>query len=302
LYDQQTTKTDVVSVQPSRVQGGTDLRTKLVIAGVLLAGIIGLAGTCRIQNVSLTKIGSHDVYAGEIKNDSGVNILGHNVIVAFLNSSNTVVDTQTVEPCLRSLQNGATDFFSATSDQPAADTSVGLARIKFDSAFKVGTAATGDVSLSGITTVRENDTDLVVAGTVKNLDSTELTDVVACIVVYSDADKVVLVEKDDTSLSDLSHNESDTFHITVTVPDSTSIVDHVDVWVDGLSDGVAIVPESSTGHNVTVRSATDTPTATRTPTLTPTPTPTSTATPTATSTPTPTATETPAPTATETPT
>jgi hypothetical protein len=280
------------------------LKKKLVIAGLLLAGILGFAGTCTIKNVSLTKIGSHDVFAGEIHNDSGVNILGHHILVAFLDSNGAVVDTQTVEPCLRSLPNGAADFFSATSDQPAADTSVGLARINFDSTFKVGTAATGDVSITNLTVARKDDTSLVVAGTVKNLDSTELTDVVACIVVYTDAGKVVVVDKDDTGINDLVHNASDTFHVTVTVPDSTSIVDHVDVWVDGLQDGVAILPESDLDNSVTVCNATHTATptgsATPTPTSTNTPVPTPTdAAPTATFTATPT--NTTAPTSTKTP-
>lgn len=240
------------------------MKKKLLIAGLLLAGIIGFAGTCTIQNVSLTKIGSNDTFAGEIHNDSGANILGHTVLVAFLDSNGTVLETKNAPLCLRSLQNGAVDYFSVKSSKPSADTTVGLARLSFDSTFKVGSVDTGSVTITGVTAVRKNDTDLIVKGTVKNTDSTKLEAPNACIVLYDNNDKVIVVGLDD-SLSDLALNASDTFSLTVTVPDSTSLVNHVNIYVDGEHGGVPVAPESKTGVNVTVCGATAVP-ATNTPT------------------------------------
>ncbi len=260
------------------------MKKKLLIAGLLLAGIIGFAGTCTIQNVSLTKIGSNDTFAGEIHNDSGANILGHTVLVAFLDSNGTVLETKNAPLCLRSLQNGAVDYFSVKSSKPSADTTVGLARLSFDSTFKVGSVDTGSVTITGVTAVRKNDTDLIVKGTVKNTDSTKLEAPNACIVLYDNNDKVIVVGLDD-SLSDLALNASDTFSLTVTVPDSTSLVNHVNIYVDGEHGGVPVAPESKTGVNVTVCGATSVPatnTATATGTLTNTPVATNTTAPTST--------------------
>ena len=105
---------------------------------------------------------------------------------------------------------------------------------------------------------RRDDTDLVVAGKVKNNDNTTLKDPTVCIVVYTDDDNVVIVGKDE-SLSNLDEDDTDTFSITLTVPDSTTTVDHVDVYVDGLVDDVPILPESDTNNSVDVCDATNTP-------------------------------------------
>lgn len=266
------------------------MRKKIVVAGLLLAGILGFAGTCTITHISLTKIGTHDTFAGEVHNDSGANILGHNVIVAFLDSGGSVVETKTVTPCLRSLQSGAVDYFSATSSASYADTSVGLARINFDSTFKVGTADSIDVTFSNVKAVR-NGTSLVVSGTIKNIDSTTLETPNVCIVVYDSNGDVIIVTIDDT-VNDLSQNETDTFSRTVTVPDSTSTVDHVDLHADGMHGSVPTTPQDKVDVSITnCANATDTPT----------PTPTGTATATLTATPTGTLTPSTTPVSTSTP-
>lgn len=269
------------------------MKKKLIVAGVLLAGIIGFAGTCRVQNVSLTKIGTHDTFAGALKNDSGANILGHRILVAFLDANGNVVESANAPQCLRTLQNGAVDYFSLQSTQPAADTSVGLARLNFDSAFKVGTADPIDVTISNVTAARTG-TTLTVAGTVKNNDSDKLEAPNVCVVVFDQDDNVIVVKLDE-EISDLAQNASDTFSTTITVPASTSLVDHVDVNVDGLHGDVPTKPQAKTSVNVTnCDNPTNTPTTTNTPVNTPTATP---VTPTATGTP-PAATNTPVATAT----
>ena len=234
------------------------LQKRFLAAGVLaIAGIAAFAGTCTFQHIALTTIGSNDVFAGELHNDSGANILQHNLLVAFVDSSNTLLDTQTVTPCLRTLPSGGVNYFSAKSSHTASETSTGLARVKFDSTFKVGTAAVGSGTITGLT-VGRGTTTLTVAGTFKNTDSTTLTAPNACAVVYNSSGNVIVVGLDET-MTDLAHNATDTFSITLTVPDSTATVDHVDVYVDGLQSGVPILPIKDTGNSVNL-----TPTATAT--------------------------------------
>ena len=118
---------------------------KLIAAAVFgLAGLAAFAGTCTITRISLVNTdGTHDTFGGQLDNSSGVNILQHNFLVSFLDSGNNVVETMTVAGCTRSIQDGTSGFFSATSSRPASETNVGLARIAFDSAFRVGDGRRG---------------------------------------------------------------------------------------------------------------------------------------------------------------
>jgi hypothetical protein len=272
-----------------------------------LAGLAAFAGTCVITRISLVKTdGTHKTFAGQLDNSSGVNILQHNFVVAFLDSGNNVVDTKTVEGCTRSIQDGKSGFFSATSSMPASDTSVGLARIAFDSTFKVGSVVIGDISISNVTVTRTG-TSLVVTGKIKNNASDKLVSPAACIVVR-DVDGNVLITGKDDSVSDLSQDATDTFSVTIKVPDDDT-AQTVDIWVDGLdgtSSGAPIAPESNldnavkcpsanTATNTPANTSTNTPAATSTGTITPTNTATATGTATNTATPsnTPVATSTP---------
>ena len=137
---------------------------------IAIFGLVGLAasafGSCTVIWISLLSTdGTHKTFAGELDNTSGVNILQHNFIVAFLDSGNNVVETKTVPGCLRSVQNNQSDYFSAVSTTAAAGISTGLARIAFDSTFKVGTTSAQDVTISALTANRI-DTVLTVKGTV----------------------------------------------------------------------------------------------------------------------------------------
>lgn len=241
------------------------LSKRFLTAGLVVAAIVAFAGTCTIQHISLTTIGTNDVFAGEVHNDSGVSILQHNVLVAFLDPSNNLLETKIVQPCLRTLPNGGANYFSAQSSYAASQTQTGLARVNFDSTFKVGTPAVGSGTITSLK-VSRNGTALTVSGTFKNLDSTTLTAPNACAVVYNSSGNVVVVGLDQT-LGDLAQNGSDTFSISLTVPDSTTTVDHVDVYVDGFKNNVPILPIADTGNAVVL--GTPTPTVSPTPVGTP---------------------------------
>jgi hypothetical protein len=227
---------------------------KFLVAAIFgLAGLAAFAGTCVVRNVALTSIDGKDVFAGELRNDSGVNILQHNFVVAFLDSSNNVVETKTVAGCLRSVQNGTSDFFSVKSTEPDSTTSTGLARIAFDSVFKVGATETGSVDFDDIVVARDGET-LTVTGKVTNRDGDKLVDPAVCIVVKDDGGHIVITKKDET-ITDLDEDENDTFSVEITVPDSTSTIDSVDIYVDGLdgsSSAAPIDPESDLDNSVTL--------------------------------------------------
>ena len=236
-----------------------------------LLGIVALAAiaaTCTIQNESLTKIGEHDTFGGELHNDSGVDILAHRIRVSFLNSNNAVVETRTIQGCLRSMQDGTANFFSVASALDSGETNIALARmanLEEDPGFKIGGTVQGNVEVSGVTVTRTG-TSIVITGTIKNVDGDALDDPAACVVVYNDDDRVVVVGRD--ALADLAVDASGNFEVTLTVPDNNDLVDHVNIWVDGLEGGTPTGPESSTGHGVTVvatATTTPTPAATNTP-------------------------------------
>ncbi len=277
---------------------------RLAIIAAATLGIAAVASAC-IQNAGFTRIGSHDVFAGEIQNDTSADILAHDVLVAFLDSDGDVVDTEEVESCLRSLQSGETDFFSVESEESYSDTTSAIGRVDSDS-LEFGDTADGDFELTDITVERDEDGEILrVDGTITNLDEEDLDDPAVCAVVYDDDGNVVVVAKDE-DIDDLAEDESATFSLEIDVPDSTSTVDHVDVWADGIEDDTPVDPVSEEDLDVAICEATATPTntatSTSTATGTPTDTPTATDTPIATDTPDPSATSTPTATATDTPT
>jgi hypothetical protein len=242
----------------------------LALALVAVAGVAAMAQTCIVSNEFFTEIDGHDSYGAELHNDSGVDILSHEFRVSFVNSNGAIVEFLPVDGCLRSLQDGAVDFYSATSSLPADRSTVALSRMaNFDEDpdFSIGAVDASDIAISNVSATRNGET-LTVTGTVTNNENDDLEEPAACAVVYNNDDRVVTTAKD-ASLVDLADTESDTFSLTIPVPDDSDLVDHVDIWVDGLNASIPVEPKSSEGHDVAI--GTVTPAPTNTPTATPTP-------------------------------
>ncbi len=230
---------------------------KFLVAAVFgLAGLAAFAGTCVFTHISIVPTdGTHMTFGGQVDNSSGANILQHNIVVAFLDFSNNLVETQTVSGCLRSIPNGQSDFFSATSANAASSITGAnaLARVAFDSAFKVGTTSPQNVSITNITAIRTTNATpatLTVAGRITNNASTTLVSPNVCIVVRTSAGNV-LITRTDENLSDTVSGNNRAFSDSITVPnDSTAST--VDIWVDGLdASGVPTTPQASLGRSVT---------------------------------------------------
>ena len=257
---------------------------KWLVLGLLgIPALAAFAATCTVTKVSLTAVDGKDVFAGQLNNDSGADLLQHRIIVAFLDSGNNVVETKTVEGCKRSLQSGETDYFSVQSSRPSSETNVGLARLALDSNLKAGETEDSDFSLLNVV-VRRDEAKLKVTGTIKNNDDDELEDPKACVVVLDEDDNIVVVAKT-ADLADLDEGDEVNFTLTVDVVDDEDILNSVHVFADGLEDGVPTDAEEDLNNEVTDCSdATSTPT--RTPTSTASATPTATGTPVNTNTPT----------------
>lgn len=202
-----------------------------------------------VTNTSLTDINGNAVFAGELHNESGVNILQYNMDVTFVGSGNNALGGSIVAPCLRTLPAGGTSYFSAQSSSGFSQVSAGRAWVNNDSWYRAGTPATGTGHITNLTVQRTN-TALAVFGAFQNLDSTTLAAPNACAVVFSSSGDVVVVGLDQ-SLSDLAQNGSDTFSIFFpVVPNDSNIVYRVNVYVDGLKNGVPILPVSSLNNPV----------------------------------------------------
>ena len=281
---------------------------KFLVGGLFaVVGLAAFAGTCTVSKVGFTTIGTHDTAAGQIDNNSGVNILQHKIKVAFLNDANSIIEIKTVNGCLRSLQDGTSDFYSVAADANQADTTHSLARLanfEEDTSFKIGTTTSADLTVT-TTNIARTGTSLTVTGTIKNNGANLITSTIACIVVRDTDGNVIIVGRDDVinDLATSGANQTQSFSVTLTVPSSSTTVKTVDVWVDGIDDSNSkiIKPQSNLGNTVkTCGTATATPSSTGTAiaTSTGTVTPANTAVPpTATTTP-PAATNTPAATST----
>lgn len=265
---------------------------KLAVLVLGIAGLTAFAGTCVVQNTNLTEIDGDKVLAGEIKNETDADFLTHKVLVAFLDEDNNLLQTKSVEGCLRSLQAGTTNFFAAVSTEDPDDVDKTLQRLDF-AGLKVGETVNGELNYSDIEVTR-NEESLVVTGTITNDDNDDLEDVRVCAVVRDEDGDVLTVQRDN-NLYDLDSDADADFSITVKVVDDEDDVATVDLWADAINideDDRVTTPQSDLDNDVDVCAApTNTPTSTNTPgagtaTATPvTPTATPTGTLTATSTP-----------------
>jgi hypothetical protein len=271
---------------------------------VLLFGIVALtafAGTCVVQKVKITDINGKGHYGAEMKNDSGADILNHKFKVAFLDDNGNVLETKSVDGCLRSLQNGAVDYFSAQSTKDADDVAVGLSRI--DGPLTFGLTGDGDIEITDVEATRNGDS-LVVTAKVKNTGNDDLEDVRICVIVRDEDGNVQAVKR--SGEENIDEDDTHVFDVTVDVADDNDDSKTVDVVGDGTNpsdDDKPIEPVINDDNSIDECNNTPTNTPTGSPTLTPTntvaPTDTATATPvgtgTATSTSSPTSTNTPLP-------
>ncbi|MBF6601303.1 MAG: hypothetical protein IVW36_12420, partial [Dehalococcoidia bacterium] len=277
------------------------MKRLLFVCALAGLGLFGFAGACNLLNPSLTRVGGNNVYGAELQNNTGANFLAHSFKVAFVDASGTVVETRSGVPgCLRSWQNGASDFFSVRSSLAAGATTAAIGSLDLTSPLVVGTTVPTAASLSAVTAATPplaaansgGVASMTVAGTLKNNDAVTLANPNVCVVVFNSSGQVVLTQRQ--SLASLAAGAQTSFSFSVSVPDSAAAVSRVVIWVDGIEGEAPTTPVQATATlSVTTPTATNTAAATNTP---PPPTATNTAVPTATNTAAPTATNTPLPT------
>jgi hypothetical protein len=236
----------------------------LAMAGISLAFI---AATCVIKGATVTVIDGDVWYAAEMENETQADILKHKFAVGFIEGRNAVA-TKTVDGCLRSLQGGASDFFSASSGRVKNDVDTAVSRLVGPITF--GKVVNGDIAFSNVVVTR-NGKLLRVTGKITNNDNDDLDDARVCVVVRN-ADGDITVTKRDNDTYNLNSNGAAYFSVDVTVPDDSSHVKKVDLWTDATNadeGGGVTAPESKLANSVTTCAATATPTKTKTNTPTP---------------------------------
>jgi hypothetical protein len=252
------------------------MKRLILLAGLVIIGALTMAQDCRLTHIALTSIDGHDTFAGELENESGVDILNHRFQVAFLNDNLAIVEIRIVDGCLRSLQHGTSDFFSVSSTLPDTTTEVALARmanLSEDPDFSTGNTEASDIALTEIEAERTGGS-LSVTGTITNHDDDLLEEPAVCVVVFDEDGNVITTAKDE-SVEDLSAGgDSDSFAVEIAVPDDEELVDHIQVWADGLEDDTPVEPSFADEEMIGL-----TPTATPSPSSTATPAPTATPTP-----------------------
>ena len=65
---------------------------RLILVGLALAAFAGFAGTCSVINVRITSFANHKTLGGELQNNSGADLLQHNIRVTFFDSNSNIVD------------------------------------------------------------------------------------------------------------------------------------------------------------------------------------------------------------------
>jgi hypothetical protein len=262
---------DVRLLATTRSKEVPRVKKKYLVAGVLaVAAFASIAATCVVKSVSLQEIDGDMVYGAELKNETTVDFLGHRFVVAFLDDDLDVIQTRTVDGCLRSLQANTSNFYSTTYSGDPDDVEVALSRLALDGTLKVGSTANGDLDISDAEAVRDGET-LTVTGTITSDENDSLEDVRACAVVYDEDGNVVRTQRDSDTF-DMEDGDSNDFSIDVTVPDDSDLAHHVSVWVDAINDdesNTATEPVGEEDIDVDIAAATPTPSPSPTATATP---------------------------------
>ncbi|MHB8516664.1 MAG: hypothetical protein ACYDCT_14925 [Dehalococcoidia bacterium] len=213
------------------------------ILAIVGLGLAGFAGTCNLLQTSLTQIGTTDTYAGALQNNTGANFLAHKFKVAFVDINGNVIDQRTnVSGCLRSWQNGTSDFFSVASIQPAASTAAAIASLDYSQPLTGGTTLATSSTVTSVA-ASLNSTTLTVTGTLRNNDAVTLVQPNVCAVVYNSSGTILVTQM--SSLADLAISTSANFSLSIAVPGSTVSSNTVTVWADGLENNIPTTPISS---------------------------------------------------------
>lgn len=228
---------------------GSRGRAKVVVPrlGLIAIAALVLSGCILTVHTSLTRVGTAQVFAGELANRGPEAFLGHDVRVEFLDSAGSVVDTKVVPGCLHSLQAGASDFFDAQSAAPAGSIAAARARVNFDAALSLGNVALASMTISGVSLGVDGDT-VAVTGSLTNSGSSTLSDPTVCAVLRTNKNDVVRVSSQ--TLAPLIAGGVRMFTVSLTANAGSLTTDHIDIWADGVLDGTPISPSSSLGYTV----------------------------------------------------
>ncbi|MBF6599627.1 MAG: hypothetical protein IVW36_03850 [Dehalococcoidia bacterium] len=220
---------------------------------LLIVGGAFVFGGCVVQHASSSRLDTNALFAGEIHNYTGVDILAHEVQVDFLDKSGNVIQSATVIPCLRSLQSGSSEFFEAQSNDPTLLLAAGRARLAGDPAPTFGHVLRGSLTLSG---ARASQTGgLVTVNAVASNSSAEgVSTPKACAIAKDARGDVLRVAVAPISPAgsggvgvgsvDLAPGASRGFSLTFSLPNGVTSVGELDLYADGLQNSIPMTPTS----------------------------------------------------------
>ncbi len=238
----------------------------LAITGILAAGCIVRFGTFDRDT---------NDFVGLASNLTNVNVVAASVQVDFLNSSGTIVDTENVNPCTRTLQKHMDSPVEAS-----APSSIDARSVKTTvRPLTFGTKDVADLDVDedtiAITSTADEDTTDITGTIDANED---LENVHVCAAFFDRDGNVIAVGRDfSTDPDDIDDGHTGTFDVAV---DTSAIdindIDQYELWIDAIHSSDVTAPAVIGPNDVNIE-ATATPTKTRTPgpsatpTITPTP-------------------------------
>jgi hypothetical protein len=236
---------------------------RLLVAALAIVGI--LAAGCIVRFGSLYTVSGTTHFVGLASNLSKVDVVDAEVQVVFLDSSNRVLDTKTVDPCTRTLQIGQNSPFEAVAHSGVKANHVQTS-VQW---LTLGHKAVADLDVDHIVITKSGDTyhmgNLEVGG--KALYSINV-----CAAMFDKNGNVVKVGKAAASPKDIGKGDDGSFDVSLTYDEKAV---KYELWIDAVIHSPTDVTAPVVVGPATIKVATPTPT----PTKTKTPIPTSTHTP-----------------------
>jgi hypothetical protein len=204
----------------------------LAVTGVLAAG-------CFVRFGTFNDDSNH--FVGLASNLTNVDVVAASVQVDFLNSSGTIVDTENVSPCTRTLQKQMNSPVEATAPSSinARTTKETVRPLTFG--HKTVADLDVDEDTIAITTSADEDTTDITGSIDANED---LENVHVCAALFDNDGNVIAVGHDfSTTPGDIDDNHTGTFDVSVDTSDiDVGDIDQYELWFDAIAGNDVTAP------------------------------------------------------------
>jgi hypothetical protein len=239
---------------------------RLLVLALAVTGI--LAAGCFVRFGTFNEDTNH--FVGLATNALNVDVVAASVQVDFLNSSGTIIDTENVSPCTRTLQRHMDSPVEATAPLALNARSVKTTVRPLTLGTKPVADLDADEDDVVITTSADEDETHITGSIDANED---LENIHVCAALFDNDDNVIAVGRDfSTTPGDIDEDESGTFDVSIDTSEiDVDDIDQYELWFDAIAHDGITAPVVVGPNGVDIET-TPTPTKTPTPTVTPTPT------------------------------